>query len=387
MSIALCGCDDNQSSQIETIVNVSALEFQKAISTNGIILDVRTPEEVNRGHLKNATIINFYDKDFKDKAKLIPKDKEVYVYCLSGGRSSEAANILADLGQKKIFNLTGGINAWLSEGLPTTQPKQEVNHNFNSLGADELETIINSFDKVLIDFHTKWCAPCKKMSPIIDELHKELKGQVKIVKFDLDLNKELAKIYEIKAIPTFLFFENGELKWREVGLVSKAQLRQGMGIFAMSTSSVVDIRQAEIIEEFEMFPDWMEKYEHIIEIGKELDAIDEKSKVDDNLIKGCQSRVWLAAELNEEGKVIFTADSDAIITKGLVALMIRVLSDATPVEIAESNLHFLEAIGLNSHLSPTRSNGLFIYGKADEDVRFSLFSTLTKACSSHSLIF
>ena len=126
----------------------------------------------------------------------------------------------------------------------------------------------------------------------------------------------------------------------------------------MSTSSVVDIRQAEIIEEFEMFPDWMEKYEHIIEIGKELDAIDEKSKVDGNLIKGCQSRVWLAAELNEEGKVIFTADSDAIITKGLVALMIRVLSDATPVEIAESNLHFLEAIGLNSHLSPTRSNGL-----------------------------
>ena len=126
----------------------------------------------------------------------------------------------------------------------------------------------------------------------------------------------------------------------------------------MSTSSLVDIRQAEIIEEFEMFPDWMEKYEHIIEIGKELDAIDEKSKVDGNLIKGCQSRVWLAAELNEEGKVIFSADSDAIITKGLVALMIRVLSDATPVEIAESNLHFLEAIGLNSHLSPTRSNGL-----------------------------
>ena len=126
----------------------------------------------------------------------------------------------------------------------------------------------------------------------------------------------------------------------------------------MSTSSAIDIRQSEIIEEFEMFPDWMEKYEHIIEIGKELDAIDAKSKVDENLIKGCQSRVWLAAELNEEGKVIFTADSDAIITKGLVALMIRVLSDAKPVEIAESNLHFLQAIGLNSHLSPTRSNGL-----------------------------
>ena len=102
----------------------------------------------------------------------------------------------------------------------------------------------------------------------------------------------------------------------------------------------------------------MEKYEHIIELGKELDPIVEADKIDDNLIKGCQSRVWLTASLNDEGKVIFSADSDAIITKGLVALMIRVLSDAKPMEIASADLHFLEAIGLNAHLSPTRSNGL-----------------------------
>ena len=107
-----------------------------------------------------------------------------------------------------------------------------------------------------------------------------------------------------------------------------------------------------------MFLDWMEKYEHIIELGKELDPIAEADKIDDNLIKGCQSRVWLTASLNDEGKVIFSADSDAIITKGLVALMIRVLSDAKPMEIASADLHFLEAIGLNAHLSPTRSNGL-----------------------------
>ena len=126
----------------------------------------------------------------------------------------------------------------------------------------------------------------------------------------------------------------------------------------MNTDTRLELRQREIIEEFEMFSDWMEKYEHIIEIGKELDPISEEHKVDENLIKGCQSRVWLHAELNSEGIVIFTADSDAIITKGLVALMIRVLSDAEPLEIAKTELHFLEAIGLNSHLSPTRSNGL-----------------------------
>ena len=126
----------------------------------------------------------------------------------------------------------------------------------------------------------------------------------------------------------------------------------------MSISATIDIRQDKIIEEFDMFPDWMEKYEHIIELGKELDPLDEAKKLDENLIKGCQSRVWLSAQLNDKGKVIFTADSDAIITKGLVALMIRVLSDAEPMEIASANLRFLEVIGLNAHLSPTRSNGL-----------------------------
>ena len=126
----------------------------------------------------------------------------------------------------------------------------------------------------------------------------------------------------------------------------------------MSISATIDIRQDLIIEEFDMFPDWMEKYEHIIELGKELDPLDDSKKLDENLIKGCQSRVWLSAELNDKGKVVFTADSDAIITKGLVALMIRVLSDAEPMEIASADLKFLEVIGLNAHLSPTRSNGL-----------------------------
>ena len=126
----------------------------------------------------------------------------------------------------------------------------------------------------------------------------------------------------------------------------------------MHADNSLELRQGQIIEEFDMFPDWMEKYEHIIELGKELDPIAEADKIDDNLIKGCQSRVWLTASLNDEGKVVFSADSDAIITKGLVALMIRVLSDAKPMEIASADLHFLEAIGLNAHLSPTRSNGL-----------------------------
>ena len=117
-------------------------------------------------------------------------------------------------------------------------------------------------------------------------------------------------------------------------------------------------RQQELISEFAMFDDWMQKYEYIIELGKDLPLIQDSFKTEDNLIKGCQSRVWLHAEVDTNNKVQFTADSDAIITKGLVALVVRVLSDSTPHEIAHSQLHFVEDIGLQEHLSPTRSNGL-----------------------------
>lgn len=116
-------------------------------------------------------------------------------------------------------------------------------------------------------------------------------------------------------------------------------------------------RQEEIIEEFEFLTDWMEKYEHIIELGKSLPLIEEKYKTDDNIIKGCQSRVWLHAELID-GKVIYKADSDAIITKGMIALLIRALSGLTPDEIIAADLKFIDKIGLKEHLSPTRSNGL-----------------------------
>lgn len=112
-----------------------------------------------------------------------------------------------------------------------------------------------------------------------------------------------------------------------------------------------------LIEEFELFDDWMDKYNYIIELGKELPMIDEQYKTSEFLIDGCQSQVWLHADYRD-GKVFFTADSDAIITKGIVNLLIRVLSERTPQEIIDNDLHYLDAIGLKEHLSPTRSNGL-----------------------------
>ena len=125
----------------------------------------------------------------------------------------------------------------------------------------------------------------------------------------------------------------------------------------MTDTAPIEEIQSLLVEDFSIFDNWMDKYELIIQLGKELPLIDEQYKTDDNIIKGCQSRVLLHAE-QIDSKVIFTADSDAIITKGLVSLIVKVLSGHTPKEIVEANLHFIDEIGLQQHLSPTRSNGL-----------------------------
>lgn len=115
--------------------------------------------------------------------------------------------------------------------------------------------------------------------------------------------------------------------------------------------------QQEIIDEFAAFDDWMDKYAYLIELGNELKDLDPKEKTDQNLIKGCQSRVWLIADY-VDGKIVFRGESDAVIVKGMVALLLRVVTGRSPVEILNNELFFVEAIGLKQHLSPTRSNGL-----------------------------
>ena len=120
----------------------------------------------------------------------------------------------------------------------------------------------------------------------------------------------------------------------------------------------IDEIQQDIIDEFSEVDDWMDRYSMIIDLGNNLPEIDEKYKTPDHLIEGCQSRVWLNAELTPEGTVHYTADSDAIIVKGIISLLIQALDNQTPDDILKSDLHFIDAIGLSEHLSPARSNGL-----------------------------
>lgn len=120
----------------------------------------------------------------------------------------------------------------------------------------------------------------------------------------------------------------------------------------------IEERQQEVIEEFEGFDDWMDKYQMLIDLGSEQEPLPDQYKVESNLIDGCQSRVWLQADLTPEGTIHFQAESDALIVKGIITLLIRVLDNQTPDDILSADLHFIEDIGLKEHLSPTRSNGL-----------------------------
>ena len=120
--------------------------------------------------------------------------------------------------------------------------------------------------------------------------------------------------------------------------------------------------QDEVIEEFSEFTDWMDKYQMLIDLGNELEPLDEQYKTESNLIDGCQSRVWLQCD-EKDGRLIFTADSDALIVKGIIALLIRVVSNHTPKEIIDAELYFIDRIGLREHLSPTRANGLLAMTK------------------------
>ncbi len=142
--------------------------------------------------------------------------------------------------------------------------------------------------------------------------------------------------------------------------------------------SIEEIKK-QVIEEFKLFDDWMDRYDYLIEQGKSLPPLDPKYKTDENLIKGCQSRVWLIARKSEDGKIIFEADSDAIITKGLIALLIRVFSNQPPEEVQKADISFLDEIGLKEQLSPTRSNGLMSMVKQMKYYALALSSNSQKS--------
>jgi len=216
--------EDNLKNRVK---NIPAKEFAKRIkNSNGIILDVRTPQEVADGHIKGSSFINIYDSDFERKVLMMQKDKPVYVYCRSGGRSGKAAEFMIENGFTKVYNLTGGIGAWKEAKLPLVKSKTKVDKNIKQLSVGDFQAIIKKHDLVFVEFHTLWCSPCVKMAPIVDDLEKTYKGKVKIMRVDLDKSESVGKKYAISGVPTFVLFRNGTEEERKRGELKRSVLKK-----------------------------------------------------------------------------------------------------------------------------------------------------------------
>lgn len=191
--------------------DLAPAQFKKELEAqHGLLLDVRTPAEVAKGKIASASVVDFNAPKFEQKVSLIARDKPVFVYCARGGRSGQAATLLTKLGFAKVYNLTGGIIAWTSEGLPieaaTTAPAGEA------VLPAAFDALIKKEKRVLIDFHTPWCTPCQRMAPIVDAL----KG-VKVVKIDVDASEELGAREKVQGVPVFVLYIDGKERARLAG--------------------------------------------------------------------------------------------------------------------------------------------------------------------------
>ncbi len=205
--------------------NLPVESFEKKLqeTSNAFLLDVRTAGEFGGGHLPKATNIDFRSPDFVNKIKDLPKDKPVFVYCLSGGRSAQAAEIMRKEGFQ-VTELQGGYLKWTTklkplEGVPNV--KHDDAWDLSAFGK-----LIQGENAVVVDFYAKWCAPCLKMMPTVDKLSNDYKGKVTVLKVEADGNQAVLQKYEIDEIPSFLVFQKGKLLQKTSGFREEAQLKE-----------------------------------------------------------------------------------------------------------------------------------------------------------------
>ena len=206
--------------QTNNKTNLDAKEFAAKISktTSAPVIDVRTPEEFEKGHLENSININWNSDDFKNQIAKLEKTKPVFVYCLSGGRSSSAANQMRADGFKEVYELNGGIMKWRASNLPET-----TNTSIKSTGMSKQQyyELLNSDKLVLIDFYADWCAPCKKMKPYLEEIANDKKETVSVIRINADDNQSLCKDLKIDALPVLQLYKSKKMIWYNTGYTSK----------------------------------------------------------------------------------------------------------------------------------------------------------------------
>ena len=220
-SILFNSCSNGQTQTTNT--NLSATEFSVKIKEmpTAPVLDVRTPEEFSKGHLQNALNYNWNGSDFQKQISTLDKSKPVFVYCLSGGRSSSAANQMRSDGFKEVYELKGGIMKWRAANLPETTANTTAS---TGMSKQQFDALLTSDKLVLIDFYADWCAPCKKMKPYLDEISKNMSEKVVVIRINADDNQQLCKDLKIDALPVLQLYKNKFLIWTNTGFIDKAEV-------------------------------------------------------------------------------------------------------------------------------------------------------------------
>jgi thioredoxin 1 len=211
--------------QINNLKELDAKTFKSVLDSTPEVqlVDVRTPEEFKKEHLHNALNININGNEFEQQISALDKDKPVFVYCLSGGRSSSAADYMRSNGFLKVYELEGGILKWTAKNLPTVSIE---NNSSSGITEAEYNSFLSAENLVLIDFNAKWCAPCKKMAPYLEEISIKYKGKLNLIKIDIDENPAIAKKMNIESLPVLILYKNKNQVWLKKGLSDKEEIEQ-----------------------------------------------------------------------------------------------------------------------------------------------------------------
>jgi thioredoxin 1 len=219
ISFLVFNCSDGQSKR----VNLSAMDFANKANElpTAPIIDVRTPDEFSKGHLLKAKNVDWNGSDFDRQIATLDKSKPVFVYCLSGGRSSSAANKMRSEGFKEVYELDGGIMKWRGASLPETNENKP-----EGMTLQAYNDLTKSDKTVLIDFYAEWCGPCRLMKPYLEEISKEMADKVVVIRINADNNQALCKELKIDALPVLQVFKNQKLTWSNVGFIDKKGVKK-----------------------------------------------------------------------------------------------------------------------------------------------------------------
>lgn len=221
IAILFLSCSNGRTQNTKT--SLSATEFSEKIKELPLapIIDVRTPDEFSKGHLVNALNYDWNGSKFEKQIAPLDKSKPVFVYCLSGGRSSSAANQMRIDGFTQVYEMEGGIMKWRGANLPETTANTYAT---NGMTKKQFEALLNSDKLVLIDFYADWCAPCKKMKPYLEEISKDMVDKVVVIRINADDNQALCKELKIDALPVLQLFKNKSITWTNKGFIEKAEV-------------------------------------------------------------------------------------------------------------------------------------------------------------------